>query len=302
MTSVHNDDSRVPSPGVRPPTLIALVTVTLAAGAVAGLGSAPGEWYAALSKPDWTPPRGVFGPVWTTLYLLMGIAAAMVWDKRRTAAGRTGFRLFGLQLVLNVLWSWLFFHSHRPDWALADLVVLWVTILGTIIAFHRIRPLAGWLLVPYLCWVGFAGFLNASIASRNPGGVPGPFESRTRGLAVADCAPWDGAATSIYLVPGRELTALPPEGPYLQLIVYQPGNALPGRRVDISRQEGNLSSGIAVRCGADRACASTNLGTITFEPTTTGADLLGSYRLSFNGDSMAGTFRAAWLPRVALCG
>jgi tryptophan-rich sensory protein len=137
------------------------VLVALAAGAVGGLASQPGEWYAALSKPSWNPPNWVIGPGWITQYFKMGVAAAFAWTGRATRSGRVGFLLFGLQLALNALWSWVFFHWHRLDLAFVELTVLWVTILGTIIAFRRIRPVAGLLLLPYLAWVTFAGALNS---------------------------------------------------------------------------------------------------------------------------------------------
>ena len=118
---------------------------------------------------------------------MMGVAAAFAWPGRGTRAGRVGFALFGLQLALNALWSWIFFHWHRLDLAFVELTVLWVTILGTIIAFRRIRPLAGFLLLPYLAWVTFAGVLNfydrpAESGGRadRAGGPPG--RCRRRGL------------------------------------------------------------------------------------------------------------------------
>ncbi len=277
------------------------VVVALVAGALGGLAAAPGEWYASLSKPAWNPPSWVFGPVWITLYLMMGVAAGLAWAGRGTRSGRSGFTLFALQLVLNALWSWLFFHWHRPDLALADLVILWAAILGTIIAFHRIRPLAGRLLVPYLLWVSFAGVLNASIVTRNPGGtgavVSGP---PAEGVAAADCAPWDGSATSIYLSESPELGVLPPPPPYLQMIIYEPGSQLSARAITLGRLEGG--SGIAVRCQVGGGCATSNRGTVTFNDPDEDGSLLGSYQLTFASDTIAGTFRARWSMRAAICG
>ncbi len=282
-------------------TVIVWVAVALLAGAIGGLAAAPGEWYASLNKPVWNPPSWVFGPVWTTLYILMGVAAALAWEGRRTRSGRAGFLLFGLQLALNALWSWLFFHWHRPDLALADLVVLWAVILGTMIAFHRIKPLAGWLLVPYLLWVAFAGVLNASIVGRNPGGgraaVGG---AHSDGVAAADCAPWDGSATSIYLSESPDADLLPPPPPYLQLIIYEPRARLASRRIEFGRVEGG--SGIAVRCQAGGGCATSNRGTVAFDASEPDGTLRGSYRLTFSGDTVAGTFRARWSTRAAICG
>jgi len=297
-------DNGKEAPAIRetkPVAVIIWVVVALLAGAVGGLAAAPGEWYAALNKPSWNPPSWVFGPMWTTLYVMMGVAAALAWSGRGTRAGRAGFWLFGLQLGLNALWSWLFFHWHRPDLALADLAVLWVTILGNIIAFRRIRPVAGWLLVPYLCWVTFAGVLNASISTRNPGGVPAAVPGKPAlGVAAADCAPWDGSATSIYLSEETDLERLPPAPPYLQLIIYESGARLSMLRVTLGRQE--EGSGIAVRCGLGGKCASSSMGTVQFDLLEPGGDLIGSYQVDFAGGVVAGTFRARWSSRAALCG
>ncbi len=294
------DESAGGLPRRRPVTLLVWVVIALLAGAVGGLAAAPGEWYASLNKPTWNPPSWVFGPVWTTLYVLMGVAAATAWEGRRTRSGRVGFFLFGLQLALNALWSWLFFHWHRPDLALADLVVLWVVILGTVIAFGRVRPVAGWLLVPYLAWVSFAGVLNASIVRRNPldaqPGVAGP---PSPGVAVADCAPWDGSATSIFLSDSPD-ERLPPPLPYLQLIIYEPGSRLSARRIELGRME--AGSGISVRCLSGGECATTNRGWVAFEATDPDGALLGSYQLHFASDTVSGAFRARWSTRAAICG
>ena len=133
-----------------------------------------GGWYRRLDKPAWNPPDRVFGPVWTVLYLLMGVAAVRVWRARR--AGRDvhpALALYGVQLGLNLAWSWLFFDRRRLDLALADFAALDVAIAGTAVAFGRVRPDAGLLLVPYLAWSAFATVLNAEIARRND---PGPQE------------------------------------------------------------------------------------------------------------------------------
>lgn len=122
----------------------------------------PGEWYAALAKPAWTPPSWVFGPVWTLLYVLMGVAAWLVWDRHRNAA-RGALTLFVLQLIVNAAWSWLFFGLRSPAVAFAGIVLLWALILATVIAFRRLRPPAAALLLPYLAWVTFAAALNFAI-------------------------------------------------------------------------------------------------------------------------------------------
>jgi len=120
----------------------------------------PGAWYAALDKPSWNPPNAVFGPVWTTLYILMGIAAWLVWRRAGFAGARTALTLYGVQLALNALWSYLFFGMQSPLAAFLELTVLWGVIVATLVRFWRVSPAAGALLIPYLCWVSFAGVLN----------------------------------------------------------------------------------------------------------------------------------------------
>jgi tryptophan-rich sensory protein len=135
--------------------------------AVVGGRFLPGEWYRALDKPPWTPPGWVFGPAWTALYLSMGVAAWLVWRERLGPRALVPLALFGAQLVLNGLWSWLFFGLRRPGLALADIGALWLAIAATVVAFWGVRPLAGALLLPYLAWVSFATALNADIWRRN---------------------------------------------------------------------------------------------------------------------------------------
>jgi tryptophan-rich sensory protein len=135
-------------------------------GAAAAIDAAP--FYAQLVRPAWAPPASLFGPVWTALYLLMAIAAWLAWRVGGFRAARTALALFFVQLALNALWSWLFFAWHRGGLALADSVVLWAAIVATLLAFWRIRPLAGALLVPYLLWVGFATALNFAVWRLNP--------------------------------------------------------------------------------------------------------------------------------------
>ena len=141
------------------------VAACLAAG---GIGSvftvhAIPTWYATLLKPSWNPPGWVFGPVWTALYLLMGVAAWLVWRAVGWPAARRALLLFAAQLVLNTAWSPIFFGLRSPGWALVDIVVLWAAVVATLGAFRRIRPVAGVLLIPYLVWVTFASALNWSI-------------------------------------------------------------------------------------------------------------------------------------------
>ncbi|MDO8489950.1 MAG: TspO/MBR family protein [bacterium] len=132
-------------------------------GSVFTVSSIP-TWYATLVKPDLNPPAWVFGPVWTALFALMGIAAFLVWKEglhRRDVKIALG--IFDVQLVLNVLWSMLFFGLHSPGAALVEIVFLWIAILATIVTFAKISKPAAWLLVPYILWVSFAAYLNYAI-------------------------------------------------------------------------------------------------------------------------------------------
>ena len=126
------------------------------------------SWYQQLEKPEWNPPGWVFGPVWTVLYVLMGIAFYLVWTSVEAGGKkRTAMVFWGLQLFFNFLWSFLFFGQQLIGWALADIMLLWLLILLTIFAFARIHKLAAWLLVPYISWVSFAGILNYTIWQLN---------------------------------------------------------------------------------------------------------------------------------------
>jgi len=130
----------------------------------------PGEWYFQLQKPTWTPPGYLFGPVWSLLYLTMGVAAWLVWKRSGFAGARIALILFIAQLALNGMWSWMFFGLHKPGIAFAEILVLWGMILGTLIAFWQKSPPAGILLTPYLIWVSFAAVLNFSIWHLNKNG------------------------------------------------------------------------------------------------------------------------------------
>lgn len=123
-------------------------------------GTGVTQWYAGLRKPPGTPPDWVFGPVWTGLYLCMGIAAWLVWQAAGWHAGAQALALWGVQLLVNVLWSWLFFGLHRPQWALVDVALLFILIALTMVAFQPFSSTAAWLLVPYLLWVAYAARLN----------------------------------------------------------------------------------------------------------------------------------------------
>jgi benzodiazapine receptor len=143
--------------------LIGWILLSFVAAAVGGYAARPGAWYASINKPSWNPPNWVFGPVWSILFILMGVSAWLVWSRRGQAPVGTALTLFVLQLVLNSLWSWFFFGWHMPGAAFAEVLVFWVVILLTLLAFWQVRPLAGALLLPYLAWVGFASYLNFTI-------------------------------------------------------------------------------------------------------------------------------------------
>lgn len=118
-------------------------------------------WYATLAKPSLAPPNWVFAPVWTTLFLLMAVAAFLVWRRGVGRRGvRTALEIFALQLALNLLWSILFFGLHSPGAALADIVALWISIAAAIYFFSKISRPAAWLMFPYIAWVSFAAYLN----------------------------------------------------------------------------------------------------------------------------------------------
>jgi benzodiazapine receptor len=149
--------------------LMASLLLAFAAAAIGAVASANApEFYAQLSLPTWAPPAWLFGPVWTVLYLLMGIAAWLVWRERGFRGARAALLLFLLQLVANALWSWLFFTWRLGAAATVEIVVLWFLILATIVAFWRVKPVAGALLVPYLAWVTFATVLCFAIWRANP--------------------------------------------------------------------------------------------------------------------------------------
>jgi benzodiazapine receptor len=149
--------------------LAAWLIVSFIAAAIGSAASVQaGPFYTQLLRPDWAPPPAIFGPVWTVLYVLMGIAAWLVWRVGGFRAAKTALSLFLAQLALNALWSWLFFGWHRGALAFADILVLWALIAATLIAFWRIRPLAGALLAPYLLWVSFAAALNYTVWQLNP--------------------------------------------------------------------------------------------------------------------------------------
>jgi benzodiazapine receptor len=145
-----------------------LVAVAGGIGAMASIDAR--EFYTSLAKPVWAPPAEIFGPVWTLLYACIGFAAWIVWRARGGIAHASdAFLLYGLQLALNALWSWIFFQWHGGALALVEICALWLTIFATTVHFWRIRRTAGLLMTPYLLWVSFAAALTAATWHLNPG-------------------------------------------------------------------------------------------------------------------------------------
>lgn len=147
---------------------IGLIVFVVGCFAVAWIGSAVtmpkiDDWYAGLVKPDWNPPAWIFGPVWTVLYLAMAVAAWLVWRQDGWVGAKWPLTLFGVQLFLNLMWSFLFFGLKSPGLAFAEILLLWIAIAATTATFWSRSKWAGLLFVPYLAWVTFAAFLNFTI-------------------------------------------------------------------------------------------------------------------------------------------
>lgn len=146
--------------------LIIAVAIPLTVGGLSGFATSQGvaSWYPTLTKPSFNPPSWVFGPVWTALYIMMGVAAYLVWRQGLAAPGvKLALIAFAVQLALNGLWSILFFGMQSLGWAFAEIIVLWLALLAAVVLFWRVAQVAGWLLIPYLAWVSFAAVLNGSI-------------------------------------------------------------------------------------------------------------------------------------------
>jgi len=144
--------------------LIIAILIPQIAGGVGAVATTPKirTWYAGLEKPFFSPPNWVFGPVWTLLFLLMGIALYLIWESGKKEK-KEAMKIFGVQLGLNVLWSWIFFGGENPGLAVGEIVILWLAIRSTIKSFSKISKRAGQLLIPYLAWVSFAGVLNGAV-------------------------------------------------------------------------------------------------------------------------------------------
>jgi tryptophan-rich sensory protein len=131
----------------------------------------PGEWYEQLVKPSWRPPNWLFAPAWTVLYLTIAVSGWLVWREFGFAAAALPFAIYFVQLFLNAAWTPIFFGLHRPDLAFFEIVLLWLSIVATIVLFHPLNAGAAWLLLPYLGWVTFATALNFAIWQLNSASV-----------------------------------------------------------------------------------------------------------------------------------
>lgn len=148
------------------PKLIISVIVCVVAGFIGSLATMKSipTWYAGLTKPSFSPPNALFGPVWTALYIMMAAAAFLVWRRGfETEPVKIALIVFGAQLILNILWSILFFGLKMPGLAFCEIILLWILILATILLFRKVTNVAAWLMVPYILWVSFAAALNYSL-------------------------------------------------------------------------------------------------------------------------------------------
>jgi tryptophan-rich sensory protein len=144
--------------------LVASLILTLGVGAIAGIftSSAVTGWYATLHKPSFNPPDWLFGPVWTVLYIIMGISLFMIWKIEPSKERNIALWVFMIQLIVNFCWSFIFFHFKLIGPALIDIIVLWISIVVMLVMFYMIKPLAAYLNIPYLLWVSFASILNGA--------------------------------------------------------------------------------------------------------------------------------------------
>jgi benzodiazapine receptor len=150
-------------------SIIVAVVITIVVLGVCGLMTTVGPWYRGINKPSWNPPDWLFGPAWTVILGLAAVAGVLAWNNALSTGDRLFVAsLFGLNILLHMAWSPLFFNLRRPDWALIEVPFLWLSILALIIGLARYSTLASLLLLPYLLWVAFAAFLNFTIVRMNP--------------------------------------------------------------------------------------------------------------------------------------
>jgi tryptophan-rich sensory protein len=144
--------------------LFASLALPVGLGAIAGLftsDAVPG-WYETLTRPSFSPPNWIFGPVWTILYILLGISLFLVWKENKSKRRNQAIAVFLIQQTLNFAWSFIFFYFNLIGIALLEIIILWISILTMIILFYRIKPIAAYINIPYIIWVTFATILNAS--------------------------------------------------------------------------------------------------------------------------------------------
>lgn len=146
--------------------LVLFIVISLSAGVI-GSQFPPDIWYRSLEKPSWNPPDYLFAPVWTLLYIMMGVAAWIVWMNGEKGKRSVPMTVFGVQLAANALWSYLFFGINRPDLAFIEIIAMWILICVTIMLFWKVKRSAGLLLIPYLAWVSFATALNFQLWQLN---------------------------------------------------------------------------------------------------------------------------------------
>lgn len=146
------------------------VAGVLTVGFVSGYSTASSinGWYTTINKPSFNPPNFLFGPVWSLLYALMGVSLFLILRCEPSAAKNRAILLFSIQLILNFFWSLIFFRYQLTGWALTEIILMWMAILAMIVQFMRVKPVAGWLQIPYILWVSFATLLNAAIYQLNP--------------------------------------------------------------------------------------------------------------------------------------
>jgi translocator protein len=144
--------------------LLISLALPLGLGAIAGLftSEAVPEWFATLNRPSFSPPNWIFGPVWTTLYILLGISFFLIWKQEASKQRNQAIIVFLVQMALNFAWSFIFFYFNRIGLALAEIILLWTSIIIMLVLFFKLKPLAAYVNIPYLIWVSFATILNAS--------------------------------------------------------------------------------------------------------------------------------------------
>jgi benzodiazapine receptor len=150
-------------------SLVPFVVICFGAAGIGSLctSTSVNTWYPQLRRPDWTPPNWIFGPVWTVLHLMMAISAWLVWRSAGWSVAKFALILFGIQLVLNSLWSVVFFGLRKVGAAFGEILLLWMMIIATTVAFLPLSLLAAWLLIPHVVWVAFASYLNFRIWQLN---------------------------------------------------------------------------------------------------------------------------------------